>query len=160
MLTSHPPSSPLLPPAPSLLPPQPHPLLLPLLPPPSSLLSLGVLTVLLHSKQGMLANCELDPGMDSQLATSYMRKQCSQGYYGPLCSMCVREAEDGTTYGRTTIWGCQRCKRGVAIVAAFIASNLLVLAFLWYSIHAALKDNEEDLANIGSRVRSSEMTRV
>lgn len=45
-------------------------------------------------------------------------------------------------------------------VAAFIASNLLVLAFLWYSIHAALKDNEEDLANIGGRLKVSEVTRV
>ena len=108
----------------------------------------------------MLATCELNTDVASQLATSYMRIQCSQGYYGPLCSMCLKEAEDGITYGRTTIWGCQRCKRGVAIVASFIASNLLVLAFLSYSIHAALKDNEEDLANIGSGVRSSEMARV
>ena len=110
--------------------------------------------------QGMLTDCTVDTGMDSQQGSSYMRKQCSQGYYGPLCSMCLKQAEDGTSYGRTNIWNCQRCKRGVAIVAAFIASNLLVLVFLWYSIHAALKDNEEDLANIGGRLKVSEVTRV
>lgn len=96
--------------------------------------------------------------MDSQLSNSYMRRQCSQGYYGPLCSMCVKQAEE--SYGRTSLWGCQKCKPAIAILAAFIASNLLVLAFLWCSIHVALKDNEEDLANIGNRLKLSELTRV
>ena len=108
--------------------------------------------------QGAQTDCTLDTDISSQLATSYMRQQCSPGYYGPLCSMCVKD--DAQVYGRTSTWGCQKCKRHIAIVAAFAASNLLVLAFLWYSIHATLKDNEEDLSSTGSKVKVSELAWV
>lgn len=108
--------------------------------------------------QGTSADCTLEADVNSQLASSYMRKQCSPGYYGPLCSMCIKE--EPQTYGRTSTWGCQRCKRAIVIIAAFVTSNLVVLAFLWYSIHATLKDNEEDLTNSGGKVKTSELTRV
>ncbi len=46
------------------------------------------------------------------------------------------------------------------LLGSFIASNLVVLAFLYYSIHATLKDNEEEVANSGSKVKASELTRA
>ena len=89
-----------------------------------------------------------------------MRKQCAEGYHGPLCAMCIREGPE--PYGRTSTWSCQRCKSPVAIVLAFIGSNLLSLGSLYYSIHSTLKDNEDDVANTGygNKVKASELTRV
>lgn len=108
--------------------------------------------------QGNPVDCNLDTPLDSRDATSYMRKQCSDGYYGPLCSVCIKDGP--TPYGRTGTWACQKCKSNAAILVTFVASNLLVLAFLYYSIHATLVDNEEDVGNTGARVRASELTRV
>lgn len=96
--------------------------------------------------------------MDSQDATSYMRKQCADGHYGPLCSLCIRDGPE--PYGRTGTWACQKCKSNSQILAAFFASNLLVLVFLYWSIHSTLVDNEEDIANPGQKVKASELTRV
>ena len=36
-----------------------------------------------------------------------MAQQCSEGYYGPLCSLCVTEGPQ--RYGRTGVLNCQRC---------------------------------------------------
>lgn len=103
-------------------------------------------------------NCSLDTAIDSQDATSYMFKQCADGYHGPLCSQCTKEGPE--RYGRTGTWSCQKCKSTFAILVTFVASNLVVLAFLYYSIHTTLQDNEEELANYGQKAKPSELTRV
>ena len=110
--------------------------------------------------QGQPIDCTLDTPVKSTEETSYMRKQCTEGYYGPLCAMCIREGPQ--PYGRTSTWTCQQCKNAAAIVLAFIGSNLLSLAFLYYSIHSTLKDNEDDVAvsGFGNKVKASELTRV
>ena len=108
--------------------------------------------------QGTPTTCQVDTPMDSLDATSYMRQQCADGYYGPLCSMCIRDGPE--PYGRTSTWACQKCKSNFTILVTFVSSNLVVLAFLYYSIHSTLKDNEEDIANTSTKVKASELTRV
>ena len=108
--------------------------------------------------QGSPVSCNLNTAVDSQDKTSYMRKQCAEGHYGPLCSQCIRDGPE--PYGRTSTWACQKCKSNSQIIITFAASNLLVLAFLYYSIHTTLVDNEEDIANPGQSVKASELTRV
>ncbi|KAL3155043.1 hypothetical protein ABBQ38_011563 [Trebouxia sp. C0009 RCD-2024] len=108
--------------------------------------------------QGSPVNCSLITPMDSQDATSYMRKQCAEGHYGPLCSLCIRDGPE--PYGRTGTWACQKCRSNSQILGAFAASNLLVLAFLYWSIYSTLMDNEEDVTNPEQRVKASELTRA
>ena len=76
-----------------------------------------------------------------------MRQQCSQGYYGPLCSQCLWLAEDGHSYGRTGTWNCQRCRHRVTIIAAYAVSFLLVLLFLEYTVQVTLEENAEPWPN-------------
>ena len=72
--------------------------------------------------------------------------------------MCIRDGPE--PYGRTSTWACQKCKSNFTILVTFVSSNLVVLAFLYYSIHSTLKDNEEDIANTSTKVKASELTRV
>ena len=88
-------------------------------------------------------SCALDSAMDSTDAQTYMLQQCSEGYYGPLCSMCLRHDHNGYSYGRTNIWSCQRCRHKATILVAYIASFLLVLLFLAYTVQVTLQENSE-----------------
>ena len=113
----------------------------------------------MYAMQVIPASCNMDTPAGSLDPSSYMRKQCADGYHGPLCAMCIRGGPQ--PYGRTGTWACQRCRSTSAILAMFIASNLVTLAWLYYTIHTTLKDNEEDVAGIATnKVKPSELTRV
>ena len=65
------------------------------------------------------AGCDLASSMDSSDPESYMRQQCSQGYYGPVCSLCVKHSSTQLKpYGRTGTLQCQPCRSAVALPAA------------------------------------------
>ena len=56
-------------------------------------------------------SCDLMAGMDSTDSNAYMVKQCSEGYYGPVCSMCLKVwGPNATRYGRTGTTQCQQCR--------------------------------------------------
>ena len=59
----------------------------------------------------------------------------------------------------TCCHGHVRRSRG-AIISAYIASTLLVLCWLMYTIHVTLKENEEDAEGGERPPRVSEMLRV
>ena len=120
---------------------------------------LGDLVKGVHAVQGAPVGCNLDTPIGSPDPTSYMRKQCADGYHGPLCTTCMRDGPQ--PYGRSGTWSCQRCRSNFAIVVMFIASNLATLAWLYYTIHTTLKDNEEDVTGVASnKIKPSELTRV
>ncbi len=87
-----------------------------------------------------------------------MRQLCAQGYYGPVCSLCVKTGD--VTYGRVGTLECKPCRRTVTIIAAYVASALLVLAWLTYTIHVTLVENEEAAAGHMDPQRTSQLIRV
>ena len=99
--------------------------------------------------------------MDDTVDTnSYMLKQCSNGYHGPACSLCIR---DGThSYGRTGTAKCQQCKSKGTIIMLYAASTTLVLLFLCYTVQTTLTENAQDPAIAGSvdSVKASDLLRV
>lgn len=103
--------------------------------------------IMLCETQARAVSCALDSAMDSTDAQTYMAQQCSEGYYGPLCSMCLRHDRNGHSYGRTNIWSCQRCRHKATILVAYIASFLLVLLFLAYTVQVTLQENSEPWPN-------------
>ncbi|KAL0044981.1 hypothetical protein WJX82_004122 [Trebouxia sp. C0006] len=91
--------------------------------------------------------CNLTASMSSRDATSYMVKQCSTGYYGPVCSLCLKIAEDG--------------KRGSGVVVfSYFASTVLVLIWLTYTIQVTLRENREDADGVANPGRTSELIRA
>ena len=104
------------------------------------------------------ALCQLDVPVNSKDANGYMFQQCSPGYYGAACSLCVREGPQ--QYGRTGSLQCQPCQSPAKIICAFTASNVLVLAFLTYVIHTTLAENEEDFRHGQQTVQPSELLKV
>ena len=97
---------------------------------------------------------------DTTDGTSYMRRQCSTGYYGPACSLCVRNATH--SYGRTGSAKCRLCRSKRLVVLAYIASTVLVVLFLCYTVQATLSENGENpAATLASdSVTTSEVLRV
>ena len=87
-----------------------------------------------------------------------MRQLCAQGYYGPVCSLCISSGD--VTYGRVGGLQCQPCRRTVSIISAYIASALLVLAWLSYTIHVTLVENEEAAAGHDDPQYTSQLIRV
>ena len=105
-------------------------------------------------------NCSLQSPVDSTDAQSYMRQQCSPGYYGPLCAMCLKHSDDSNSYGQTSTWSCQRCRRRGTIIAAYIASFVLVLLFLDYTIRVTVQANAEGWDSSSAEAGSAELLRV
>ena len=102
--------------------------------------------------------CQLFTEMDSMDSNSYQLKQCKDGYYGPACGLCIR---NGTTkYGRTGTLKCQECRAAGLIVFAYIASTVLVLLLLCFTIHVTLQENVEEAEAGTQPVRASELSRV
>ena len=115
------------------------------------------------SKAGLLQDplsCDLMASLDALDANSYMMKQCSSGYYGPACSLCVRNSTH--SYGRTGTAKCQQCKSKGWIIMSYAASTTLVLLFLCYTVHTTLVENAQDPALAGSvsSVKASDLLRV
>ena len=106
------------------------------------------------------ASCALDVPMNSTDASAYMAQQCSPGYYGPLCSLCITQGSQ--RYGRTGVLTCQPCRSHAAILLAYIGSGILVLLFLTYTIHVTLRENEEAAHGLNDpqTVQASELLRV
>ena len=102
--------------------------------------------------------CTLDDPWTSSDPDSYMRQLCAPGYYGPVCSLCVKTGS--VTYGRVGDLECKPCRRTVTIIAAYVASALLVLAWLTYTIHVTLVENEEAAAGHADPQRTSQLIRV
>lgn len=88
-----------------------------------------------------------DCTLGSSIESTYMHQQCSEGYYGPLCSMCVQQDALGNSYGRSGTWSCQKCRSKAGIIGAYVASFLLVLLFLEYTVRVTLKENAEPWPN-------------
>ena len=102
--------------------------------------------------------CQLDADISSKDNTSYMLRQCSEGYFGPVCSLCLR---NGThSYGRTGSLNCQLCRPAGLIVFDYIASTVLVLLLLCFNVHVTLQENLEEAAERTKPVRASELLRV
>ena len=104
------------------------------------------------------AGCDLTLPLNSSDPASYLRQLCSAGYYGPVCSLCVKT--DGKRYGRAGPLQCQECKSNAVILLAYIISTLLVLAWLSYAVHVTLEENEEAAAGSTDPGRTSQLIRV
>ena len=104
-----------------------------------------------------MADCNLAAPMHTTDAKSYMVQQCQPGYYGPLCSMCLKD--HSPPYGRSGAWNCKPCRQHSSIIIAYIASTLLVWAFLDYTIQVTLKDNERQI-DPDEPPQASELIRV
>lgn len=102
--------------------------------------------------------CELQTPIDSTDPTSFMAMQCTPGYYGPACSLCLRNSTHA--YGRTGTLSCQHCRSKGFIVLAYIASTLAVLLLLCYTIHVTLKENSEGVEQTNQSAKASELLRV
>lgn len=87
-----------------------------------------------------------------------MRQLCTEGYYGPVCSLCVRDGN--ISYGRTGTLQCKQCRPTGVIIAAYIGSALLVLVWLTYTIHVTLAENEEAAAGHNDPQKVSQLIRV
>ena len=104
------------------------------------------------------AACNLLTDMDRADSNSYQLKQCTKGYYGPACGLCLRNGKD--KYGRTGTLKCQECRPAGLIVFAYIASTVLVLLLLCFTIHVTLQENVEKAEAGTHPVRASELLRV
>lgn len=102
--------------------------------------------------------CTVDDPWTSSSPESYMRQLCAPGYYGPVCSLCISSGD--VTYGRVGGLQCQPCRRTVSIISAYIASALLVLAWLSYTVHVTLVENEEAAAGHDDPQYTSQLIRV
>lgn len=102
--------------------------------------------------------CLLNESWTSSDPESYMRQLCTPGYYGPVCSLCVTTGNK--TYGRVGTLECKPCRRTASIVSAYVASAVLVLAWLSYTIHVTLVENEEAAAGQDESQRTSQLIRV
>lgn len=89
-----------------------------------------------------------------------MTQLCALGYYGPVCSLCVRTEQRTSSYGRTGPLKCRACRHPAIIVLAYIGSTLLVLAWLSYVIHITLTDNVEAANGTLDPGRTSQLIRV
>ncbi len=89
-----------------------------------------------------------------------MRQQCTPGYYGPLCALCLRRDSNGRAYGRTGTWSCQRCRHHGTIIAAYAVSFVLVLLFLDYTIRVTIRENGEAWESSGNEAGAAELIRV
>ena len=115
----------------------------------------------LHALQALPAAqpaCSLDDSWISSDPNSYMRQLCTPGYYGPVCSLCITTGN--VTYGRVGTLQCKPCRRPITIIAAYVASALLVLAWLTYTVHITLVENEEAASGHDNPQRTSQLIRV
>lgn len=103
-------------------------------------------------------SCSLLSPWTSPDPHSYMRQLCAPGYYGPLCSLCV--ASGPQAYGRVGALQCKPCRTTAGIVGAYVASALVVLAWLSYTVHVTLVENEEAAAGRSDSQRTSQLIRV
>ena len=104
------------------------------------------------------ASCSLSESWHSSDPNSYMRQLCTEGYYGPVCSLCANSGN--VSYGRTGQLQCKQCRPPGVIILAYIASALLVLLWLTYTIHVTLAENEEAASGHNDPQKVSQLIRV
>ena len=114
--------------------------------------------ITLQVLQILQQTCDLEAGLTQEHATSYGVLQCSKGYYGPLCSLCL--SNEDLHYGRTGSLECKPCRHKAAIASAYIVSIILVLCFLSFLIHLTLQENKDAAAGLPSVGRASELIKV
>ena len=114
--------------------------------------------ITLQVLQILQQTCDLEAGLTQEHATSYGVLQCSKGYYGPLCSLCL--SNEDLHYGRTGSLECKPCRHKAAIASAYIVSIILVLCFLSILIHLTLQENKDAAAGLPSVGRASELIKV
>ena len=88
----------------------------------------------------------------------FMQMQCSDGYHGPACTLCVRNSTH--SFGRTGGLKCHACQRPALIIGGYIGSTLLVMLYLCYNIHTTLQENTVDVQGPVETVKVSELLRV
>ncbi len=88
----------------------------------------------------------------------FMQMQCSDGYHGPACTLCVRNSTH--SFGRTGGLKCHACQRPALIIGGYIGSTLLVMLYLCYNIHTTLQENMVDVQGPVEAVKASELLRV
>lgn len=89
---------------------------------------------------------------------SYSRKSCRVGYFGPLCTLCVRNGTE--QYGRSGALSCKPCRNKAAIIALYVVSTVVAIGWLSYTVHVSLVENEEDAAGLAGPNRVSQLIRV
>lgn len=102
--------------------------------------------------------CDPEAEVSSSHQSAYMTQLCAPGYYGPVCSLCVRTEQRNSSYGRTGPLKCRSCRHPGIIVLAYLASTLVVLAWLSYIIHITL--NVEAANGNPDPGRTSQLIRV
>lgn len=113
---------------------------------------------LMQALPGTQPSCSLTDPWDSSDPAAYMRQLCTEGYYGPVCSLCVTSGS--RTYGRVGALQCKPCRHSASIISAYAASAVLVLAWLSYTVHVTLVENEEAAAGHDDPQRTSQLIRV
>ena len=113
--------------------------------------------------QVLQQTCNVQPGLTQGDVTSYGVLQCSKGYHGPLCSLCLFNKD--LQYGRIGRLECKTCRRKAAIASAYIVNIILVLCFLTFLIHLTLQENKDAAAGLprvgrASRAHQGEITRL
>lgn len=109
-------------------------------------------------ERSTLALSDVSSSESRATADQFMQAQCSDGYYGPACSLCVRNSTH--SFGRTGPVKCHVCRKPVLIVLAYIGSTLLVLLWVCYTIHTTIQENVEEVQGAGSLVKTSELLKV
>lgn len=107
-----------------------------------------------------MPTCDLEADVSSSDQSAYLAQLCTPGYYGPVCSLCVKTEQRNSSYGRTGPLKCRVCKHPAIIMLAYIASTLVVLAWLSYVIHVTLTDNVEAANGVLDPGRTSQLIRV
>ena len=108
--------------------------------------------------------CLLNGSVNSHDPVNYMTQLCNTGYYGPMCSLCVKDPTlvngHNVTYGRTGPLQCQSCRSSALIVLAYIVSSVVVLLWLSYTVHVTLHDNEAAARRDPDPGRTAQLIRV
>ena len=127
-------------------------------------LSCGVVNfgVCLHEQPlpAEMPTCDLEAKVSSSHPSAYSTQLCTPGYYGPVCSLCVRTEQRNSSYGRTGPLNCRLCRHPAIIMLAYIASTLVVLAWLSYIIQITLSDNVAAANGMPDPGRTSQLIRV
>lgn len=111
-----------------------------------------------------MPECLLNWSVHSYNTSAYMQQLCKPGYWGPMCSLCVKDPimVDGhnVTFGRNGPLKCRICRSSAVIVLTYIASSIVVLLWLSYTVHVTLHDNEEAARGNSDPGRTAQLIRV
>ncbi|KAL3155628.1 hypothetical protein ABBQ38_010825 [Trebouxia sp. C0009 RCD-2024] len=107
-----------------------------------------------------MPTCDLEAKVSSSHPSAYSTELCTPGYHGPVCSLCVSTEQRNSSYGRTGPLNCRLCRHPAIIMLAYVASTLVVLAWLSYIIHITLIDNVAAANGMPDPGRTSQLIRA